>query len=65
MDALTANIDYINDGIADCQANIMQMEETKVENGKEIHSHAGYELADVFLFSVTGGRRHGGYFRRG
>lgn len=30
MDALTANIDYINDGIADCQANIMQMEETKV-----------------------------------
>ncbi|TNN36932.1 Kinesin-like protein KIF21A [Liparis tanakae] len=29
VDALTANIDYINDGIADCQANIMQMEETK------------------------------------
>uniref|UniRef100_A0A8C2ZXM0 Kinesin family member 21A n=1 Tax=Cyclopterus lumpus TaxID=8103 RepID=A0A8C2ZXM0_CYCLU len=31
VDALTANIDYINDGIADCQANIMQMEETKEE----------------------------------
>ncbi|XP_037539032.1 kinesin-like protein KIF21A [Nematolebias whitei] len=31
MDALTANIDYINDSIADCQANIMQMEETKEE----------------------------------
>lgn len=30
VDALTANIDYINDSIADCQANIMQMEETKV-----------------------------------
>lgn len=30
MEALTANIDYINDSIADCQANIMQMEETKV-----------------------------------
>ncbi|MEQ2159571.1 hypothetical protein GOODEAATRI_024406, partial [Goodea atripinnis] len=29
VDALTANIDYINDSIADCQANIMQMEETK------------------------------------
>nr|XP_046249434.1 kinesin-like protein KIF21A isoform X3 [Scatophagus argus] len=31
VDALTANIDYINDSIADCQANIMQMEETKEE----------------------------------
>ncbi|KAM4618967.1 kinesin-like protein KIF21A isoform 2-T2 [Polymixia lowei] len=31
VDTLTANIDYINDGIADCQANIMQMEETKEE----------------------------------
>ncbi|XP_068458228.1 kinesin-like protein KIF21A isoform X1 [Clinocottus analis] len=31
VDALTANIDYINDGIADCQANIMQMEEAKEE----------------------------------
>lgn len=32
VDALTANIDYINDSIADCQANIMQMEETKVQD---------------------------------
>ncbi|XP_028285973.1 kinesin-like protein KIF21A isoform X2 [Parambassis ranga] len=31
VDALTANIDYINDSISDCQANIMQMEETKDE----------------------------------
>uniref|UniRef100_A0A3P9C4Z8 Kinesin family member 21A n=1 Tax=Maylandia zebra TaxID=106582 RepID=A0A3P9C4Z8_9CICH len=31
VEALTANIDYINDSIADCQANIMQMEETKEE----------------------------------
>ncbi|XP_043093591.1 kinesin-like protein KIF21A isoform X2 [Puntigrus tetrazona] len=29
MESLTANIDYINDSIADCQANIMQMEEAK------------------------------------
>lgn len=34
VDALTANIDYINDSIADCQANIMQMEETKVIQAK-------------------------------
>lgn len=34
VDALTANIDYINDSIADCQANIMQMEETKVLQAK-------------------------------
>lgn len=36
VDALTANIDYINDSIADCQANIMQMEETKVSPVKWI-----------------------------
>ena len=32
VDALGANIDYINDSIADCQANIMQMEEAKVRS---------------------------------
>ncbi|KAK6317877.1 hypothetical protein J4Q44_G00111680 [Coregonus suidteri] len=31
VDAVMANIDYINDSIADCQANIMQMEEAKEE----------------------------------
>ncbi|XP_061085177.1 kinesin-like protein KIF21A isoform X2 [Conger conger] len=33
VEALTANIDYVNDSIADCQANIMQMEEAKDEGG--------------------------------
>lgn len=27
---LAANIDYINDSITDCQATIVQLEETKV-----------------------------------
>ncbi|XP_059970089.1 kinesin-like protein KIF21A [Mesoplodon densirostris] len=31
MESLTANIDYINDSISECQANIMQMEEAKEE----------------------------------
>ncbi|XP_058511847.1 kinesin-like protein KIF21A isoform X7 [Ochotona princeps] len=31
LESLTANIDYINDSISDCQANIMQMEEAKEE----------------------------------
>ncbi|KAM4615073.1 kinesin-like protein KIF21A isoform 2-T2 [Polymixia lowei] len=31
MESLGANIDYINDSIAECQANIMQMEEAKEE----------------------------------
>ncbi|XP_035504199.2 kinesin-like protein KIF21A isoform X3 [Scophthalmus maximus] len=31
LESLGANIDYINDSIADCQANIMQMEEAKEE----------------------------------
>uniref|UniRef100_A0A672QB97 Kinesin family member 21A n=1 Tax=Sinocyclocheilus grahami TaxID=75366 RepID=A0A672QB97_SINGR len=30
LESLLANIDYINDSISDCQANIMQMEEAKV-----------------------------------
>lgn len=30
LEALTANIDYINDSIRECQATIVQMEETKV-----------------------------------
>uniref|UniRef100_A0A8C2CZH6 Kinesin family member 21A n=1 Tax=Cyprinus carpio TaxID=7962 RepID=A0A8C2CZH6_CYPCA len=34
MESLTANIEYINDSIADCQANIMQMEEAKEEGDK-------------------------------
>ncbi|XP_034612753.1 kinesin-like protein KIF21B isoform X2 [Trachemys scripta elegans] len=29
IEVLTANMDYINDSIADCQATIMQLEETK------------------------------------
>ncbi|XP_065434870.1 kinesin-like protein KIF21B [Chrysemys picta bellii] len=31
IEVLTANIDYITDSIADCQATIMQLEETKEE----------------------------------
>ncbi|XP_040001792.1 kinesin-like protein KIF21A isoform X2 [Xiphias gladius] len=31
LESLSANIDYINDSIADCQANIMQIEEAKEE----------------------------------
>ncbi|XP_036211014.1 kinesin-like protein KIF21B isoform X2 [Myotis myotis] len=31
MEALAANIDYINDSISDCQATIVQLEETKEE----------------------------------
>ena len=32
LESLAANIDYINDSIADCQANIMQIEEAKVRS---------------------------------
>uniref|UniRef100_A0A3Q3JAJ6 Kinesin motor domain-containing protein n=1 Tax=Monopterus albus TaxID=43700 RepID=A0A3Q3JAJ6_MONAL len=31
LESLSANIDYINDSIAECQANIMQIEEAKEE----------------------------------
>ncbi|XP_078276005.1 kinesin-like protein KIF21A isoform X2 [Rhinoraja longicauda] len=32
-ESLCANIDYVNDSISECQANIMQMEEAKEEGG--------------------------------
>lgn len=34
IEALAANIDYINDSISDCQATIVQLEETKVPVGR-------------------------------
>lgn len=30
IEVLNANIDYINDSLSDCQATIVQIEETKV-----------------------------------
>lgn len=39
LESLSANIDYINDSIAECQANIMQMEEAKVRCWGVLGSH--------------------------
>lgn len=39
LESLSANIDYINDSIADCQANIMQMEEAKVRGWRIPETH--------------------------
>lgn len=36
IEVLAANIDYINDSITDCQATIMQLEETKVPTGPSL-----------------------------
>lgn len=62
VEALTANIDYINDSIADCQANIMQMEETKVGGAKKRCLTGGQSqrcIDDVLFlvfFCLSGGR---------
>lgn len=37
IEVLNANIDYINDSLSDCQATIVQIEETKV--GTRMHTH--------------------------
>lgn len=37
LESLSANIDYITDSIAECQANIMQMEEAKVIPADILH----------------------------
>lgn len=39
LEVLNANIDYINDSLSDCQATIVQIEETKVF--PHTHTHTG------------------------
>ncbi len=46
MESLSANIEYINDNIADCQANIMQMEEAKVLVGNRKLCYAQYCIVE-------------------
>ncbi|XP_075926812.1 kinesin-like protein KIF21A isoform X3 [Petromyzon marinus] len=40
LENLTANIDYINESISDCQANIMQMEEAKEDESENTNTVA-------------------------
>eukprot|EP00062_Callorhinchus_milii_P027346 gi/632990538/ref/XP_007884212.1/ PREDICTED: kinesin-like protein KIF21A [Callorhinchus milii] len=47
IESLSANIDYINDSISDCQANIMQMEEAKVSRSYKLSFNSTY---GCFLF---------------
>jgi len=39
IEVLNANIDYINDSLSDCQATIVQIEETKVRTQTITHIH--------------------------
>ncbi|KAG7238350.1 hypothetical protein INR49_031066 [Caranx melampygus] len=39
IEVLNANIDYINDSLSDCQATIVQIEETKVQTRVHTHTH--------------------------
>lgn len=41
IEVLAANIDYINDSITDCQATIVQLEETKVPGRARARAEAG------------------------
>ena len=50
VDTLTANIDYINDSIADCQANIMQMEETKVREPDDLGQSPPLKMISCLLY---------------
>ena len=38
MEVLNANIDYLNDSLSDCQATIVQIEETKVSIRHATHT---------------------------
>ncbi|EPQ20346.1 Kinesin-like protein KIF21B [Myotis brandtii] len=44
MEALAANIDYVNDSISDCQATIVQLEETKSFTMKGSSSHDDFKF---------------------
>lgn len=37
IEVLNANIDYINDSLSECQATIVQIEETKVQTLTQTH----------------------------
>lgn len=53
---LAANIDYINDSITDCQATIVQLEETKVSAGPgPVAGEEAGGMRGVGAVSVTGG----------
>lgn len=60
IEVLNANIDYISDSLSDCQATIVQIEETKVQGISEmtacllyvVESHITYIYIEVFLILV-------------
>lgn len=54
IEVLNANIDYINDSLFDCQATIVQIEETKVQTLAQTHIClfiAVRTLSDIMHFS--------------
>lgn len=52
LEVLNANIDYINDSLSDCQATIVQIEETKVFTRTHTHTqaHAVGSCTQVYVF---------------
>lgn len=52
LEVLNANIDYINDSLSDCQATIVQIEETKVFTRMQTHTqaHAMGGCTQVYVF---------------
>lgn len=59
LESLGANIDYINDSIADCQANIMQMEEAKVNQKQRRQRFYRLEL-NIFCWMFFWGSQEEG-----
>uniref|UniRef100_A0A672Q7D2 Kinesin family member 21A n=1 Tax=Sinocyclocheilus grahami TaxID=75366 RepID=A0A672Q7D2_SINGR len=55
LESLLANIDYINDSISDCQANIMQMEEAKVRQLSKFFWCKLYIHSLISFFSLENG----------
>ena len=48
LEVLNANIDYINDSLSDCQATIVQIEETKVQTHTHTHTHTGTRTGQLY-----------------
>lgn len=51
IEVLNANIDYINDSLSDCQATIVQIEETKVFSltHTQTHTHIAHSYTSVYV----------------
>lgn len=49
IEVLNANIDYVNDSLSECQATIVQIEETKVHTHVHTHARVAHRYTQIYI----------------